>query len=190
MPFIADTARLEWLIAEALDAPALPPASWSNSHDGVDEDTMPELILQPSLRLLFSRWPALDIWSAHQAGGDLEQLGGIGSASRERIALWRNRDSVRFHPPQRCALRISARAEEAARSLNMPVKKAAARAPNFDIVGSLGGALCRRTRRHASATNLHKPIDKEWIDDHDDPHIHARTRRSSSAFIRSALQLA
>ncbi|MBY5836796.1 putative DNA-binding domain-containing protein [Rhizobium leguminosarum] len=154
MPFIADTARLEWLIAEALDAPALQPANMAELSRG-GEGTMPDLILQPSLRLLFCRWPALDIWSAHQASGDLEQLGGI-RRQPQRIALWRNRDSVRF-------LRLNGahyaflQALKSGRGLEHAVKKAAARDPNFDLVASLGGlfadGLVTRVRHQPANIN-------------------------------------
>ncbi|MBW8789108.1 MAG: DUF2063 domain-containing protein, partial [Rhizobium leguminosarum] len=119
------------------------------------EDTMPELILQPSLRLLFCRWPALDIWSAHQASGDLEQLGDI-RRKPQRIALWRNRDSVRF-------LRLSGahyvflQALKSGRGLEHAVQKAAARDPNFDLVASLGGlfadGLVTRVRHQPANIN-------------------------------------
>ena len=73
MPFIAETARLEWMIAEALDAPVLPARALAQFDDG-EAETVPELFLQPSLRLIACRWPALEIWSAHQAGGNIEAL--------------------------------------------------------------------------------------------------------------------
>lgn len=136
MPFIADTARLEWLIAEVLDAPALMPATMAELHRG-GEGTMPDLVLQPSLRLLFCRWPALDIWSAHQASGDVEKLGDIRRQS-QRIALWRNRDSVRF-------LRLNGahyaflHALKNSRGLEYAVVKATARDPGYNLAASLGG---------------------------------------------------
>lgn len=136
MPFIADTARLEWLIAEALDAAVLTPATMTELQYG-NEGTIPDLVLQPSLRLLFCRWPALDIWSAHQANGDLEMLRDVRRAP-QRIALWRNRDSVRF-------LRLDGahyaflHALRNARGLEHAVMKAASRMPDFDLVATLGG---------------------------------------------------
>jgi len=154
MPFIADTARLEWLIAEALDAPVLTSAAMAELSRG-GEGTMPDLILQPSLRLLFCRWPALDIWSAHQASGDLERLGDI-RRQPQRIALWRNRDSVRF-------LRLNGahyaflHALKNSRGLEHAVMKAAARDSDFDLVASLGGlfadGLVTRVRHQPANIN-------------------------------------
>ena len=136
MPFIADTARLEWQIAEALDAPALPGCALSDLQGG-DADTVPELVLQPSLRLLFFRWPVLEIWSAHQPDGDLEQLATI-ARRPERIALWRSKESIRF-------LRLSVplfalfHGLMKGRGLEASVSRVLARAPEFDLAGAVGG---------------------------------------------------
>lgn len=135
MPFIADTARLEWLIAEALDAPVLPACGLEQLDDGLEE-TVPELRLQPSLRLMLSRWPALMIWSAHQAGGDLDTLATI-RREPERIVLWRNKDSVRF-------LRLDAphfslfHGLKRRMDLESTIGRSLGRAPGFDIAAALG----------------------------------------------------
>lgn len=136
MPFIAETARLEWMIAEALDAPVLPACSLSQLDDGEDE-TVPELFLQPSLRLIVCRWPALEIWSAHQAGGNIEALARL-RRRPERVALWRSRDTVRFllldapHLAFLHALRTRSNLENAVRSV-------LARAPDFDLASGFAG---------------------------------------------------
>jgi hypothetical protein len=154
MPFIVDTARLEWQIAEALDAPALPGCDASDLHCG-DADTMPELVLQPSLRLLFCRWPALEIWSAHQPGGNLDRLTTI-ARRPERIALWRSSESIRF-------LRLNAPLYaflyglRKGRDLERAVSRALARAPEFDLAAAIGGlfadGLVARTRHTPSKFN-------------------------------------
>lgn len=94
MPFIADTARLEWKIAQALDAPVLPACSPAELQSQ-ENDRLPILHLQPSLRLLLSRWPALRIWAAHQPDGDIATLATIGREP-ERIVLWRDKEAARF----------------------------------------------------------------------------------------------
>ncbi|TCU21204.1 hypothetical protein EV130_11161 [Rhizobium azibense] len=145
LPFIADTARLEWRIAEALDAAVLTPATMAELQRG-GSGTIPDLVLQPSLRLLFCRWPALDIWSAHQADGDLELLRDI-KRQPQRIALWRDRDSVRF-------LRVNGahytflRALKNRRGLEPAVMKAANRMSDFDLVASLGGLFAEGLVTH------------------------------------------
>lgn len=94
MPFVAETARLEWAIAEALDAASLPPLTLA-ALDGDVSGATPELALQPSLRLIISHWPVLAIWAAHQNGGRPDQEDRW-QRSAERIALWRQGDNIRF----------------------------------------------------------------------------------------------
>ena len=97
MPFVAETARLEWAIAEALDAASLP-ATAVAALDGDDGEATPELVLQPSLRFVISHWPVLSIWSAHQDGGDLEKLERLDPQGRAHRALAERRQ----HPLLRC----------------------------------------------------------------------------------------
>ena len=136
MPFVADVARLEWLIAEALDAPIVQPRTLAE-FTSYGAASVPEISLQPSLRLLFSRWPALDIWSAHQPRGDLESLSKV-RRRPERIALWRSHDSIRF-------LRLGAahyaflHALVRQRGLEAAVGRAVARSADLDLVATLNG---------------------------------------------------
>jgi hypothetical protein len=135
MPFVAETARLEWMIAEALDAPALLGCTMDQLEDV--EDAVPELFLQPSLRLLVCRWPALEIWSAHQAGGNIEGLAGLGRRP-ERIALWRNSDNIRF-------LRLDAPhfaflyALKKRPKLDAAVSHVVSRTPGLDLASTFAG---------------------------------------------------
>jgi hypothetical protein len=136
MPFVADVARLEWLIAEALDAPVIQPLSVAE-FTTIGATWVPEIRLQPSLRLLFSRWPALEIWSAHQPGGDLDALSRI-RRQPERIALWRSSDSIRF-------LRLLSahyaflHAVARQRGLETATERAVARSADLDLVATLHG---------------------------------------------------
>jgi hypothetical protein len=158
MPFVAETARLEWAIAEALDAP-VPAACGLEQLDGGDAETVPELTLQPSLRLLVCRWPALEIWSAHQAGGNIETLAGLGRRP-ERIALWRNSENIRFlrldapHLAFLHALKTRANLEHA-------VGHVLARAPGFDLATAFAGlfadGLVVRVR-HARVKTQSDPV--------------------------------
>jgi hypothetical protein len=134
MPFVAETARLEWAIAEALDAASLPSIGLA-ALDGDDAAATPELVLQPSLRFVISHWPVMSIWSAHQAGGDLDKISSW-TRKAERIALWRNGDNVRF------ALLSSAQFSfRHSLGFGLGLETAAARAlthePMFDLVGAL-----------------------------------------------------
>jgi hypothetical protein len=133
MPFVAETARLEWAIAEALDAASLPPTAIA-ALDGAGETT-PDLMLQPSLRFVISHWPVLSIWSAHQEGGDPEKLD-ASARKPQRVALWRSGDNVRFSllTSPDFSFRFTLKA-------GLGLEKAVARAlthdPMFDVVGAL-----------------------------------------------------
>ncbi len=93
-PFVAETARLEWAIAEALDVPVLPSCPVTSIAAAMSMAT-PELRLQPSLRLLFCHRPALSIWIAHQDRPDVDSAVTAASGT-ERIAVWRRDDRVGF----------------------------------------------------------------------------------------------
>jgi hypothetical protein len=136
MPFVAETARLEWAIAEALDAASLPPLSLAALNRGIPGPT-PEVKLQPSLRLIISHWPVLSIWSAHQQdGGPIEVRNWQRRA--ERIALWRHGDNMRFAhlSPAQFSFRHSLKK---GRGLEKAVSRALRHEPMFDLVGTLVG---------------------------------------------------
>lgn len=135
MPFVSETARLEWSIAEALDSASLPSLSVS-ALDGAEEAT-PELVLQPSLRFVISHWPVLSIWSAHQEGRDTESVP-VAERKPERVALWRAGESVRFSllTSAEFSLRYSLRA-------GLDLEKAVSRAFTHDPMFDLAGALVR-----------------------------------------------
>jgi hypothetical protein len=134
MPFVSEVARLEWKIAEALDAPLERPSTLIELYEGLSSGSF-ALFLQPSLRLVLCHWPALSIWAAHQQGGDPDRLATL-EREPERIALWRHADTVRF-------LRLDA-AEFAfwhvlmrGRGLEAAVGRACRHSPEFDIARAL-----------------------------------------------------
>ena len=134
MPFVAETARLEWAIAEALDSASLPPLPHRHARRRGGEAT-PDLVLQPSLRFVISHWPVLSIWSAHQDGGDIESID-ASAHKPERVALWRSGDTVRF------ALLTSAQFSfryslKAGLGLDKAVSRALTHEPMFDLTGAL-----------------------------------------------------
>lgn len=134
MPFVAETARLEWAIAEALDSGSLAAAPLSALNVG-DSGGTPELVLQPSLRFVISHWPVLSIWSAHQEGGDLSTVR-ASERKAQRVALWRAGDNVRF------ALLTSAGFSfryslKAGLGLDKAVARALTHEPMFDLVSAL-----------------------------------------------------
>ena len=133
MPFVSETARLEWAIAEALDAASLPTVPVS-ALEGAGEAT-PMLVLQPSLRFVISHWPVLSIWSAHQEGGDVESERAV-ERKPERVAVWRTGENIRFSPLSGAefSFRYSLRA---GLGLDKAVSRALTHDPMFDLVGAL-----------------------------------------------------
>ena len=133
MPFVAEIARLEWAIAEALDAASLPAADIGALK--ATGEAVPELPLQPSLRFVISHWPVMSIWSAHQESRDLDRLD-ASTRNPERVALWRSGDNVRF------ALLTSAEFSfrsslKAGLGLERAVARALTHDPMFDVAGAL-----------------------------------------------------
>lgn len=66
-PYLADSARLDWLVhqaGQAADAPGAPPAV---ERLGRDDAGALRLDLAPGAALLDSAWPVAAIWQAHQA---------------------------------------------------------------------------------------------------------------------------
>ncbi|NRP69413.1 hypothetical protein ILFOPFJJ_00279 [Ensifer psoraleae] len=136
MPFVSEVARLEWKIAEALDAPLERPSTLIELYERLSSGSF-VLFLQPSLRLVLCRWPALSIWAAHQHGGEPDRLADL-NREPERIALWRHDDTVRF-------LRLDA-AEFAfwhvlrrGKGLEAAVARACRHSPEFDIARAVTG---------------------------------------------------
>jgi hypothetical protein len=133
VPFVAETARLEWAIAEALDSASLPPLP-IGTLNGVEEAT-PDIVLQPSLRFVISHWPVLSIWSAHQEGSTIEGLD-MSAHRPERVALWRSGDTVRFS--LLTGAQFSFRSSlKAGLGLDKAVSRAITHEPMFDFVGAL-----------------------------------------------------
>lgn len=134
LPYVAETARLEWAIAEALDEASLPPVPIA-ALKGREESRTPELILQPSVRQVISHWPVLAIWSAHQDGGTPTRGW---RRKPERIGLWRAGDNIRFS-------RLSS-AEFSFRyslAMGLGLDKAVSRALTHEPMFDLAGALAR-----------------------------------------------
>jgi hypothetical protein len=74
LPYLPDVARLEWAIDEASRAadPASSPTDVLTALAGIPADalTQQRFALDPSCRLVHSRFPVMRIWQAHQAAFD------------------------------------------------------------------------------------------------------------------------
>ncbi|MDB6085247.1 MAG: hypothetical protein JWN43_3128 [Gammaproteobacteria bacterium] len=96
--YLADAARFEWLVQEALlaadhaplDLPALsrvPPSAYGALRFG----------LHPTLRLFESRYPILRIWQANIRSDDEPERIDLRSGA-DRLAVTRCRSQLQFHP--------------------------------------------------------------------------------------------
>lgn len=109
LAYLADVARLEWLINSALHAPAKAPIA-AGALSAVDVDQYPELVfaLQPALRLIESPWPIDRIWHSNQPGAADEGIVDLSSGGC-RLEIRQSGDEVVFRPlePGEFALRFS-----------------------------------------------------------------------------------
>ncbi|MBZ9862958.1 DNA-binding domain-containing protein [Mesorhizobium sp. CA12] len=134
MPIVAETARLEWAIAEALDAPSSQPRSLAE-YDNTELGPSPDIVLQPSLRLIISHWSILSVWTAHQQEGPVDQ-NSAWTRRPERVALWRSGDNVRLALLDRASLAFWHSLKHGL-GLEHATGRALALDPAFDLVSAL-----------------------------------------------------
>jgi hypothetical protein len=109
MPIVAETARLEWAIAEALDTASLPARSLAE-YDSTDLGLSPDILLQPSLRLIVSHWSILSVWMEHQRETSVDKKNHLDKAPRAggAVAIGELRSAFSARPRE---LRLLAFAE-------------------------------------------------------------------------------
>jgi hypothetical protein len=134
MPVVAETARLEWAIAEALDAASLLPRTLAE-FDNTDLGPAPDILLQPSLRLIVSHWSILSVWTAHQQGAHVDQHSAW-TRRPERVALWRAGDNVRLVLLDRANFAFRHSLKHGL-GLEHATSRAVALDPAFDLVSAL-----------------------------------------------------
>ena len=97
-PYLADSARLDWLVhraSRASDAPQAPPALEALA-DGAAENL--RLLLRPGCALLSSAWPVAAIWQAHQRDGEdrfAEVRAAFAAGRGDNAFVWRDGFAVR-----------------------------------------------------------------------------------------------
>ncbi len=120
-PILAEMARLEWAVHEALI---------SDEHKPLPASTFrgeASVALQPSLRFIISRWPLLDLWSGRtKTDARLQRR-------TSRVAIMRHGDDIGFFEltPSRFALW---RALQRGETFDAAAARALARDPQFDLV--------------------------------------------------------
>lgn len=134
MPIVAETARLEWAIAEALDTASLPARSLAE-YDSTDLGLSPDILLQPSLRLIISHWSILSVWMEHQRETSVDKK--ITWTRRpERVALWRSGNYVRLFLLDRASFAFWHSLKHGF-GLEHATGRALALDPAFDLVSAL-----------------------------------------------------
>jgi hypothetical protein len=141
-PYLADVARLEWLMARAAIAADAAPIAVAALAD-IAPDATPRLLLrlQPSFGFLASPWPVDAIWRANRRDAPDTSAVDLGTGS-VRLEVSRSDADVvmRAHGAAsfafRCALANGGTLEAAAAA-------ALAADPQFDLGGALGGLFHR-----------------------------------------------
>jgi hypothetical protein len=115
-PYLADSARLDWLVHvafRAANAPDVPPALDALATQAPDALAMR---LRPGTAVQASDWPVASIWLAHQPGTDGADDGGRFAAARDALAagraecalVWRDGHEVRVEAIDRAAAAFTA----------------------------------------------------------------------------------
>jgi hypothetical protein len=151
LPYLADVARLEWAVNQAvcsgerlaLGAGALarvPGPFVAESH----------VVLQPSVRFAVSRWPVLDIWRTNQFDADETEVVDLAEGPN-RIMICRRGGRAILHrlSPSAFAFR---RAIARGDTIGQAADRAAWRDRTFDLVAELHSLL-----GDGLVTAIHKP---------------------------------
>lgn len=94
LPFLSDLAKLEWLVWEAFhsfDGAPLQPSQIQEIP--MEEWENMKIVFQPSVRLITSDWPILDLWLARHRRAGEPPLDWVGRP--QRVLVGRKEDQVR-----------------------------------------------------------------------------------------------
>src|ERR1017187_3188269 len=134
--YLADVARLEWLINAALHAPARAPIEVGDLGH-LNAADYPRLVfaLQPALRLIESAWPIDRIWRLNQPDSGEEGMVDL-SAGGCRLEIRQSGEDVVFRPLESGEFALRA-ALAKGRTLEAAVEAALAQDPMFDTTPAL-----------------------------------------------------
>jgi hypothetical protein len=131
-PILAEMARLEWAVQSALTTISRPIIDIAKLIDAGPDAAQAPLDLQSSLGFVVSHWPLARLWAS--SGELLEPL----SRRITRLALWREKDSVRVVELTSARLAFW-HALARGFSLELSANRAVARDGNFDLPAELRG---------------------------------------------------
>jgi hypothetical protein len=149
LPYLADTARLEWARQEALfaadAAPLAPDAVAPDALAAVPPETVAGLgfELHPSARLVASRFPILRIWQANQPENATVPRVDV-TAGGEAVLVLRPDGAVHSHLLSPGDLALVKALDDGA-PLAVAAARAAAAESGFDLQQALAGHLTRGT---------------------------------------------
>lgn len=87
LPYLADVAKVEWLHRDAYHAADAVPVGLDQLHALASARTdVSELRLHPSVRLLSTEYPVLDVWEANRRDGEVPPMTLSGPGERLLIA--------------------------------------------------------------------------------------------------------
>ena len=135
LPWLADVARLEWMMGAAGQAPEAAPVA-SDILIRPSGEPVAGLVLQPSLRFVVSRWPVDGLWEANRRGPAAE---GFELARRQtRLQLRRRGEDVAMAALAPAAFSFR-RALASGRTLETAAARALGRDPLFDLTAEMLG---------------------------------------------------
>ncbi len=139
VPYLAELARLEWAICTSLHAEECDSCSiemLSRLGGGVGDA---RLVFQPTLQLIPSRWPIIDIWNAHQRSP--VELPGAITRRPTHVQVTRSADRIRLSSLSkgRCAFRRGlARGLPLNAAIRLAVSRDRSFAPGIELASLFG----------------------------------------------------
>ena len=145
LPYLPDVARLEWAIdecARAADAVGTPAGLLTRLAAATGDDVASlRFLLDPSCRLIESRYPVMRIWQAHQPGQDLA----VDLSQGPDDLLVRREDGVPLVERVAHAELAWLSAVRDGANLAGALERAVAMDPAFDLGAALGRRIADRT---------------------------------------------
>jgi hypothetical protein len=133
-PIIAEMAAFEWAIVSTMTAPEEDPAPAAVLQHLSKVSGDARIVLQPNLHFAASRWPILEIWTAHR-GDSLEAIPTF-ERRPTRVGIYRKNGRAKFLELSSARF-VFWREVAKGSSLERAVTRAMLRGPFFDLVDEL-----------------------------------------------------
>ncbi|MBV1786799.1 DNA-binding domain-containing protein [Marinobacterium sp. D7] len=143
LPYLADTARLEWFRVRAYHAPDAEPLSFEALQQALAQpERLPTLgiVLHPSAHLLQSRYAVVSLWAAHQG---LLQLSQVDPMLAEQALILRPELEVEVIPLDDASARFISSLQQGL-AMGSALENTLSSYPDFDLNSALVTLLKRR----------------------------------------------